>query len=184
MIRRAFACVPFVFAISAQQHTHPAAPERQAVPMPGLGDVHHPVTTKNPEAQRFFDQGLALIYGFNHDEALRSFQRAAELDPACAMALWGVALAVGPNYNDPEPDLNREKTAWDAIQKARSLAGSTDQERGYIEALAKRYSDAAKPDLKQLAQDYKNAMGELSKTYSDDLDAATLYAESAMDLRP
>ena len=167
------------------QHTHAPEASRQAVLMPGLGDVHHAVSTKNPEAQRFFDQGLALIYGFNHEEALRSFQRAAELDPECAMAWWGVALAVGPNYNDPEPDLTREKNAWDAIQKARSLAaGATEPERAYIEALAKRYSSDAKPDLKQLGLDYKNAMGDVTKRYPEDLDAATLYAESAMDLHP
>jgi len=167
------------------QHTHAPEASRQAVLMPGLGDVHHAVSTKNPEAQRFFDQGLALIYGFNHEEALRSFQRTAELDPQCAMAWWGVALAVGPNYNDPEPDLTREKTAWEAIQKARSLAsGATEPERAYIQALAKRYSNDAKPDLKQLGLDYKNAMGDVAKRFPEDLDAATLYAESAMNLHP
>src|SRR5712692_2518879 len=94
------------------QHAHSPEGAVAATLMPGLGDVHHAVSTKNPEAQRFFDQGLALIYAFNHDEALRSFERASELDPECAMAWWGVALAVGPNYNDPEPDLEREKKAW------------------------------------------------------------------------
>ena len=175
-----------LFAVAVLgQHNHSTTPERPAVLMPGLGDVHHAVTTKNPDAQRFFDQGLALIYAFNHDEALRSFERASELDPECAMAWWGVALAVGPNYNDPEPDLNREKTAWQAIQKATALgARATEPERAYIAALATRYSDEPKPDLKQFAIFYKNAMGELSKRYPDDLDAAVLYAESAMDLRP
>jgi hypothetical protein len=178
------ACAAFTIAAFGQ-HTHSSGPERQAVLIPGLGGVHHTISTKSPEAQRFFDQGLALIYGFNHDEALLSFRRAADLDPECAMAWWGVALAVGPNYNDPEPDLNREKTAWDAIQKARSLAaGASEPERAYIEALANRYSGDAKPDLKQLAIFYKNAMGDLTKRYPDDLDAATLFAESAMDLRP
>jgi len=167
------------------QHSHPAAPARQAVLMPGLGDVHHPVTARNPEAQKFFDQGLALIWAFNHDEALLSFQRAAELDPDCAMAYWGIALAVGPNYNDPEPDLNREKTAWDAVQKGIALASNaTPAERDYLTALATRYTNEPKPDLKQFAQFYKTAMGELVKKYPDDLDAAVLYAESAMDLRP
>jgi len=153
--------------------------------MPGLGDVHHPTSTKNPEAQSFFDQGLALIYAFNHEEALRSFQRAAELDPQCAMAHWGIALAVGPNYNDPEPDMNREKMAWDAVQHGIQLAANgPPEERAYLDALATRYSIEPKPDLKQLGTFYKNAMGELSKKYPDDLDAATLYAESAMDLHP
>src|SRR5437016_1017678 len=101
------------------------------------------------------------------------------------MAWWGVALSVGPNYNDPEPDMNRAKMAWDAIQKARSLAAhATEPEHGYIEALATRYSNDPKPDLKQLGVFYKNAMSALSKRYPNDLDAATLYAESLMDLRP
>src|SRR5258708_2049698 len=178
-------CALLATAAFAQQHTHTMSSGRQATLMPGLGDAHHAVTTKSPEAQRFFDQGLALIFGFNHEEALRSFQRAAELDPDCAMAWWGVALSVGPNYNDPDPDMNREKMAWDAIQKARSLsANASEPERGYIEALATRYTGEPKADLKQLGAFYKNAMGELSKRYPDDLDAATLYAESAMDLRP
>lgn len=181
---RFLACALLAVAAFAQ-HTHTISSDRKATLMPGLGDVHHAVTTKNPEAQRFFDQGLALIFGFNHDEALRSFQRAAELDPECAMAWWGVALSVGPNYNDPEPDMNRAKMAWEAIQRARSLGvHATDPERGYIEALAARYSNDPKPDLKQLGVAYKNAMGELNKRYPDDLDAATLFAESAMDLRP
>ena len=167
------------------QHTHPPASDHPAVLMPGLGDVHHPTSTKNPEAQSFFDQGLALIYAFNHEEALRSFQHAAEIDPQCAMAYWGIALAVGPNYNDPEPDMNREKMAWDAVQHGLQLAsGGPPEERAYLEALATRYSIEPKPDLKQLGTFYKNAMGELSKKYPDDLDAATLYAESAMDLHP
>jgi len=181
---RFLSCALLAIGVLAQ-HTHTMSSERQATLMPGLGDVHHPVSTKNSEAQRFFDQGLALVFGFNHEEALRSFQRAAELDPECAMAWWGVALSVGPNYNEPEPDMNRERMAWDAIQKARSLgAQATEPERGYIEALATRYSGDPQADLKQLGVFYKNAMGALSKRYTNDLDAATLYAESAMDLRP
>jgi tetratricopeptide (TPR) repeat protein len=175
--------VPAMLAFA--QHTHPPAAERPAVFLPGLGDVHHAVSTQNPEAQRFFDQGLALIYAFNHDEALRAFQRAAELDPHCAMAYWGIALAIGPNYNDPEPDMNREKMASEAVQRGLRLASSAPaEEKAYLEALTTRYSNEPKPDLKQLGVFYKQAMGELSKRYPDDLDAATLYAESAMDLHP
>lgn len=147
--------------------------------------MHHAVTTSNPEAQRYFDQGLTLIYAFNHDEAARSFRYAALIDPQCAMAYWGVALAVGPNYNDPDIDLSREKAAVDAIQKAQAVAGkTTDNERGYIHALAKRYSTDTKADRKQLGLDYKQAMGELMRRFPDDLDAAVIYAESAMDLHP
>jgi tetratricopeptide (TPR) repeat protein len=158
--------------------------EKPAILMPGMGTLHHPVSTANPDAQKFFDQGLTFIYAFNHHEAVRSFKRAAELDPLMAMAYWGIALALGPNINlDVDPE--REKAACDAIQKAFSLASKAPKsERSYIEALARRYSIDPKADLKKLAVDYKNAMGELVKHYPDDLDAATLYAESAMDLRP
>lgn len=160
------------------------AAEKPARLMSGLGSLHHPVSTTNPEAQRFFNQGLALVYAFNHDEAIRSFKRAAELDPRLAMAWWGIGLALGPNINlDVDPE--REKAAYDAVQKAVALsAGASENERAYIEALAKRYSIEPKADLKKLNADYKHAMGELVKAYPDDLDAATLYAESAMDLRP
>ncbi|HEX8089131.1 MAG TPA: tetratricopeptide repeat protein [Blastocatellia bacterium] len=152
--------------------------------MPNLGKHHHPVSTRNREAQRFFDQGITLVYAFNHDEATRSFKRAAELDPKLAMAHWGVALAVGPNYNlDVDPE--REKAAYDAIQRARSLApGASEKERAYIEALAKRYSNDLKADLKKLAVDYKSAMAELVRRFPDDLDAATFYADSLMVLKP
>lgn len=152
--------------------------------MSGLGSIHHPVTTTNIEAQRWFNQGLALIFAFNHDEAVRSFKRAAELDPKLAMAHWGEALALGPNINlDVDPA--REKAAYEAVQKAQALASNaSENERAYIDALARRYSIDPKADLKQLDADYKHAMSELVKNYPDDLDAATLYAESAMDLRP
>src|SRR5262245_26678162 len=106
MKRLTYALVVLTFcgAMSAQQHaTQPAA--KPATLMNGLGDLHHPVTTSNPEAQKFFDQGLRLIYAFNHEEAARSFQQAAKLDPKMPMAYWGIAEAVGPNYNDPaDPD--------------------------------------------------------------------------------
>ena len=132
--------------------------------MTGLGSLHHPVSTTNPEAQQFFDQGLRLVYAFNHEEAARSFRRAAELDPQLGMAWWGVALAVGPNYNLPV-DPEREKMAVDAVDKARTLsAGAPQIERDYIDA-----------HKHQLDQEYAKAMRELSRKYPDDLDAATLY---------
>src|SRR5258706_7885257 len=150
--------------------------------MPGLGNHHHPVSTKNAEAQRFFDQGLTLTYAFNHDEAIRSYKRAGQLDPKLAMAWWGVALALGPNYNvDVDPP--REREAYEAIQKALKMPASAT-ERAYIEALSHRYSNDPKADLHKLSVDYSNAMRELARRYPDDLDAATLFAESAMDLRP
>jgi tetratricopeptide (TPR) repeat protein len=167
------------------QHTHAGAADAKPMSlMGGLGDVHHPVSTTNAEAQRLFDQGLALVYGFNHDEAVRSFKRAAELDPSLAMAHWGVALALGPNINMPV-DGEHEKAAYEAIQRARSLMSKVSEaERAYIEALTKRYSNDPKPNLKKLDVDYKNAMAEVARRFPDDLDGATLYAESMMDLRP
>ena len=88
-------------AISASAQDHAIRTAKPVTMMTGLGDLHHPISTKNAEAQEFFDQGLRLIYAFNHDEAARSFQKAAELDPKLAMAYWGIAESVGPNYNDP-----------------------------------------------------------------------------------
>ncbi|HEV7397713.1 MAG TPA: hypothetical protein VGN86_14480 [Pyrinomonadaceae bacterium] len=176
-------CLP-----TAAQHTGHATKNDKEPPaaglMSGLGTLHHPVTTTNVEAQRFFNQGLALVFAFNHDEAVRSFTRAAELDPKMGMAHWGVALALGPNINlDVDPA--REKAAYDAVQKAVSLqANASENERAYIVALAKRYSDDPKADLKKLDLEYKHAMSDLVKQYPDDLDAAVLYAESSMDLRP
>jgi tetratricopeptide (TPR) repeat protein len=153
--------------------------------MEGLGKHHHPVATKNDEAQRFFDQGLTLLYAFNHDEAARSFRRAAELDPKLAMAWWGVALALGPNYNLPAVDAEQAKAAYEVLRKAEQVAeGAPEQERDYVKALAKRYSDDPKADGKQLLRAYAEAMAKLAERYPDDLDAATLAAESAMNLRP
>jgi tetratricopeptide (TPR) repeat protein len=175
-------CPPAGAQHTGHKHTNAAA--QAATIVPGIGGVHHPVSTTNPEAQKFFDQGLAYVFAFNHDEAIRSFKRAAELDQRLGMAHWGMALALGPNINlgvDPA----REKAAYDAVQKASALAANApENERAYIAALAKRYSIDPKADLRQLDNDYKHAMGELVKTYPDDLDLATLYAESAMDLRP
>src|SRR5271169_4437309 len=111
-------------AAFAQQHDHSAAQDAGAAPLLiGLGHLHHPITTSNPLVQRYFDQGLTLVYAFNHDEAARSFEYAAKLDPNCAMAYWGIALARGPNYNESEIDAAREKISAEAIKKAQALAG-------------------------------------------------------------
>jgi tetratricopeptide (TPR) repeat protein len=149
---------------------------------PGVGHVHFAVSTQNAEAQRYFDQGMAYLYGFNHETAIRSFQRAGELDPSLGMAWWGIALALGPNINlDVDPD--REKQAYDAVHTA-LMKHASPKEHDLITALAKRYSNDPNADLKKLGADYSAAMGDLSKKYPDDLDIATLYAESMMDLRP
>jgi pimeloyl-ACP methyl ester carboxylesterase len=171
-------------AASFGQHEHAANEVKPAALMSGLGDVHHPVSTANAEAQRFFDQGLAFIYAFNHDEAVRAFKRAGELDPQLAMAHWGVALALGSNYN-LQADAAQQKAAYEAVQKARALAPrASEHERAYIEALAKRYAADPQADRQALGLAYKSAMSEVVKNYPDDPDAATLYAESMMNLRP
>src|SRR5947199_7195035 len=125
------------------QHDHHSSEKKEAPPslFTGLSDLHHPVSTKSAEAQKYFDQGLALIYAFNHDEAINSFKRAVELDPNLAIGYWGIALAYGSNYNLPAIE-DREKAAYEALQKAVALAPkAADNERAYIEALSKRYSE-------------------------------------------
>src|SRR6185369_1401301 len=167
----------------AHQHSAPAKP-KPATLMTGLGELHHPVSTGNAQAQRFFDQGLRLIYAFNHDEAARSFQRAADLDPKLAMAYWGVAEAVGPNYNDSASD-DRFAAAHTAIQKAIDLSGGAlPVEQAYIKAMALRFPADPKADRRQAAESYHDAMREVVKQFPDDLDAATLFAESGMNLHP
>jgi len=170
---------------------HPGAgpgPAPSAAPLAplfdDLGSHHHAVTTKSDGAQKYFDQGLRLVYGFNHEEAERSFREAARLDPACAMAFWGVALSLGPNINLPI-DASRNRSAYGAIQKALSLASQvTEPEAAYIKALSLRYSIDPGADRGALDRSYAGAMREVSRRYADDLDAATLFAESLMDLRP
>lgn len=149
-----------------------------------VGRQHHSIETKSKAAQDYFDQGLTFVYGFNHEEAGRAFQQAAALDPASPMPLWGIALAVGPNYN-ADVDANREKLAYATIQKAAKIAEHAPQvERDYVSALAARFSGEASPDYQKLAANYAAAMKALSQKYPDDLDAATFYAESLMDLNP
>ena len=172
-------CVPAI----AQEHSH-SMQSRPVTLVSGLSNQHHPVSTKNADAQKFFDQGLRYIYAFNHDEAARSFQHAAELDPKLAIAYWGVAEAVGPNYNDPASD-ERFMKAHEAIQKAVDLsATASPSEQAYIQAMAKRFPGDAGTTRRKAAEDYHDAMREVMKSFPDDLDAATLFAESGMNLHP
>ena len=182
----AFAAATLLTIWIGQAHQHGAAsPQPPARLMTRLGAHHHAIVTKSPEAQRFFNQGLTLLYGFNHGQAIRQFQRAAELDPAAPMPLWGIALAYGPNINDFEMDRERAKTADEYVRKALALTSTAQpKERAYVEALATRYSSDPNADLKKLQVDYKDAMAALAKAYPSDLDAQVLYAESLMDLRP
>jgi Flp pilus assembly protein TadD len=168
------------------QHQHASAPNVAMALHPDLGNYHHPITTKSEEAQKYFDQGLTLLYGFNHDEAAKFFRRVAQLDPDAAMAYWGLALAIGQNYNDTAVDVLRSSATYDAVKKAVELAPKvSEREQAYIRALAKRFASAdPDSDWKQFHIDYSNAMREVMKKYPDDLDAAVLFAESLMMLRP
>lgn len=164
----------------------PSAPAtgRQSPLFHDLGDHHHPISTKSPEAQRYFDQGLTLAWGFNHAEAGRSFREAARLDPGCAMCWWGASLVLGPNINAGMEEA-AVPDAWEALQKAVALApNASEREHAYIAALAKRY--AAKPvkDRKPLDSAYADAMRDVARRHPDDLDAAALFAEALMDVTP
>ena len=174
-----------VAAPVAAQHEHGATSPAAPPPLyPDLGTWTHKVTTSSPDAQRYFDQGLRLYYGFNDDEATRAFREAARRDPKCAMAWWGVAMAAGPNINMPMDDAHAA-VALDAIGRASALAkGTSGADRAYIEALLTRYS--ARPDARRGALDsaYCNAMRALSKRFPADADAAALFAESILDLNP
>jgi len=159
-------------------------PGQLAPRLQNLGNHKFPVTTNSARAQLFINQGLMLAYGFNHAEAERSFREAARLDPNCAMAYWGMALVLGPNINmamSPEAEQPAHKT----IRKAVALKNTvSEREQAYIDALVKRYSGEEKPNRSALDRAYAAAMRELHDRYPDDLDAAALYAEAEMNLRP
>jgi tetratricopeptide (TPR) repeat protein len=149
-----------------------------------LGRYSYRITTASAEAQRWFDQGLRLVYAFNHGEAQRAFSEAARLDPSCAMCSWGLAIAEGSNYNSPT-DADREKSALASVRQAQQLAaGARPQERALIDALAKRHS--ADPAAKRDALDraYADAMRVVARRFPDDLEAATFFADAMMNLRP
>jgi tetratricopeptide (TPR) repeat protein len=173
-------------------HKHYEKPKQADKPSPtgamaprlqNLGTYTFPVTTSSKQAQAFINQGVNLTYGFNHAEAGRAFAEAARLDPDCAMAFWGQALVLGPNINVPmNPD--DEAKAFEMAQKALALkAKASAREQAYIDAVAQRYSGKT-ADRKARDQAYADAMRELARRDPDDLDAATMYAESLMDLRP
>ncbi len=173
----------------AQGHAaHPAAAARPTPPesapklIVGTGDYTFPVSTQSQRAQAHFDQGLAFLYGFDRHAALRAFEAAVHHDPNLAMAWWGVAMAHGPNINEPM-GAEARAAGWQAIQRARAAsAGATARERAYVEAAAVLF-DPSRP-LDQAMVAYAQAMGRLSAQYPDDVDAATMHAEALMDLRP
>ncbi len=150
-----------------------------------LGPHRRAITTDSELAQQYFDQGLTWTYAFNHDEAISSFHRAAQLDPECAMPWWGVALCEGPNYNDPMMTDERSANAWNALQEAVArIDNTTPVERALIEALQARYAKPWPEDRAHLEQAYADAMAEVYAAYPDDSDVGTLYAESMMVLTP
>ncbi|MFO7561185.1 MAG: hypothetical protein R6X02_00975 [Enhygromyxa sp.] len=158
-----------------------------AILLPDLGEWRREVTTGSAEAQAFFDQGLALTYGFNHDEAARSYAKAGSLDPNCAMCWWGAAYTMGPNYNMPMlPE--RAEAAWDALQRARqAAAGATPVEQALIEALATRYAgpEYLEPEAMQVYNEaFAAAMREVAEQFPDDLDVQVLFAEALMNVNP
>ncbi len=176
-----------MFAAPRASAEHPPAKADNAALVPlmeGLGTRQHLIVTSKPLAQEYFDQGLRLIYGFNHDEAIRAFRAAAQLDPKAPMAQWGIALALGPNYNLPA-DPQRSKAAYEASRLAQKLAaGGSPREAAYADALATRYAESPDAEREPLDKAYAEAMRKLSAQYPDDLDAAVLFAEALMDLRP
>lgn len=161
----------------------PPAPAAAVADEPDFGRHHHAISTSSAEAQRHFDRGFDFVFGFNHEQAAKEFARAAELDPKAAMPHWGIAWAIGPNYNLDIDDA-RSTQAYAAMRTALELsAGGSEAERAYIEAMAIRFSPDPKADRAALARQYAERMGQLARRYPDDLDAATLYAESLMNLR-
>jgi tetratricopeptide (TPR) repeat protein len=185
---------------SCAQQSRPPRPETSGPPQTlvdwaagaqlfdGLGDFHRRVTTTSPEAQQYVDQGMRYLWAFNHDESTRSFAKAAQLDPACAMCYWGVALTVGPNYNVPFMAEPRAKAAWEAVQLAQQTGThTTPVEQALVGAVSKRYNGPQPLDPSNegpVLKAYAEAMKGVAKQFPDDLDVQTLYAEAMMNLNP
>jgi len=151
----------------------------------GLGSHGRLIATSSDEAQKYFNQGLCFLFAFNHDEAIRSFRQAAEKDPQCAMAWWGIAVANGPNINNPVVSLEQSRDAWDALTKARLAATSANAiDRALIDAVGQRYKNPQPDDRRPLDEAYASAMRQVWKAHPTDADVGALFAESLMDLRP
>lgn len=187
------ACVVLLLVATgapAQEHKHPpgqpmASDANAATPLyDNLGNLHHVITTASPVAQQYFDQGLRLTYAFNHDEAIKSFKEGLKHDSTCAMCYWGVAYALGPNINLPM-DTSLVAPAYEASRQALKYSVNvTPKEQAYIDALTKRYSDDKSANRAALDSAWARAIGAVSRRFPDDDDAATLYGEALMDLRP
>jgi tetratricopeptide (TPR) repeat protein len=174
-MRKISACFLLCATLYAQeQHPAPAPAEKPVALYPGLGTWRRPIATRQPEAQKFFDQGLILLYSFNRYEALRSFRKVAELEPRAAMAYWGIAMALGPHINmDSDLDVHIRESC-DAVKKGLRMQGIGEVERDWLNAAAARCPGFSEPGR------YIAAMRALAARYPDDPDAQTLYAEALM----
>ena len=156
----------------------------------GMGDYHMPITTSDPDAQRYFDQGMVLAFGFNHAESIRSFRAAHTLDPGCAMCFWGEALATGPNINVTSNGKAimapaERASARAAIDQALALMGGvTTKERDWIRALDQRYDGQADTPRDPLDRAWADALAEMAQRYPDDTTVASVYAEALMNTMP
>ncbi|HEX6164324.1 MAG TPA: hypothetical protein VFZ31_13220 [Vicinamibacterales bacterium] len=164
--------------------TAPAAGASRTALLGNLGSYHRAIKTTNADAQKFFDEGLTLLYGFNHEESFRSFQLAAAQDPASPMPHWGMSLALGTNINDIAPAERLEQAYAHLAEAEKRKGGGSDVEQGLVDALAKRYVSDPTGDQTVRERAYSDAMGALAKKFPEDIDVATLYAESLMNLRP
>ena len=181
------ASLPFVFVLLlGLTLASPRTLRAQPLPlMDGLGTHTHKVTTTSPEAQRFFDQGLRFLFGFNHGAAIRSFQEAVRLDPGCAMAHWGIALASGPHINFPAVPPPAAELAWKELALAQAgAARASAVERDLIAALATRYANPQPEDRSKLDLAYADAMRKVWQAHPTDADVGVFFAEAMMDLRP
>ncbi|MFL6736524.1 MAG: tetratricopeptide repeat protein [Sphingomonas sp.] len=188
------ACVPQQALGQLHDNAPPATPDtlagwaKGAKLFGGLGSFHRTVTTRSALAQKYFDQGMRFVWAFNHDEATRSFAKAALIDPRCASCYWGVALTLGPNYNMPMMSSPRARVGWEAVRKAEANARRAKPiERALIAAVAKRYRGEGEVDPSNsgpLLSAYVEAMRQVAAKYPRDLDVQTMYAEALMNTNP
>ncbi len=177
-----------LFAGCAKKRDEPGNTTRDgrlAPALKNLGNLHHAITTKSPDAQKFFNQGLTLVYGFNHAEAVRSFKEAARIDPQCAMAYWGLALALAPNINDPAIGADREQQGHHAAAEAmKRKAGASESDQAFIDAITTRFSTAKGQDREALNNGYADAMKRVYARFPDDPDVTAIYADAVMNTMP